>query len=316
MKTGQLSRRRFIGNSAMAVAGVFILPKVSFARSFFGANDKPNSVVGGVLIGVTTYSYRDMKNVTAEDMLQYCLQDNISGVELRGDATELSAGAPKKAAGQSAAEFSKAMADWRASVPMDKFKEIGKMFKDAGVTIYAYKPVVFGTANTDEEINYAFNAAKALGANHCNCEMPEHNDGQTQRIGDIAKKHKMRVGYHAHTQATPSLWDTAMAQSEYNCINLDIGHYIAGNNTNTIEFIEKNHGRITSMHLKDRKVNNGPNTAWGEGDTPIKDVLLLMKKNKYKFAATIELEYKVPADSTDVKEVAKCREYAAAILSA
>jgi sugar phosphate isomerase/epimerase len=315
MKSNHLSRRGFIGTSAVAAAGALILPKISLASSFFNA-DKPNSVVGGVLIGVTTYSYGHMKNVTAEDMLQYCLQDNISGVELRGDATELSAGAPKKAAGQSNADFAKAMADWRANAPMDKFKEIGKMFKDAGVTIYAYKPVVFGAGNTDEEINYAFNAAKALGANHCNCEMPERNDAQTKRIGDIATKHKMRVGYHAHTQATPQLWDTAMAQSEYNSINLDIGHYIAGNNTDTVEFIEKNHARITSMHIKDRKVNNGPNTVFGEGDTPIKDVLLLMKKKKYKFAATIELEYKVPADSTDVKEVAKCREYMAAILSA
>jgi sugar phosphate isomerase/epimerase len=315
MKSNNLSRRGFIGTSAVAAAGALILPKISLANSFFSA-DKPNSVVGGVLIGVTTYSYGHMKNVTAEDMLQYCLQDNISGVELRGDATELSAGAPKKVAGQSNADFSKAMADWRANVPMDKFKEIGKMFKDAGVTIYAYKPVVFGTGNTDEEINYAFKAAKALGANHCNCEMPEHNDAQTKRVGDIAAKHKIRVGYHAHTQATPELWDTAMAQSEYNCINLDIGHYIAGNNTDVTGFIEKNHARITSMHIKDRKVNNGPNTVFGEGDTPIKDVLLLMKKKKYKFAATIELEYKVPADSTDVKEVAKCREYMAAILSA
>jgi sugar phosphate isomerase/epimerase len=315
MKSNHLSRRGFIGTSAVAAAGALILPKISLASSFFKA-DKPNSVVGGVLIGVTTYSYGHMKNVSAEDMLQYCLQDNISGVELRGDATELSAGAPKKAAGQSNADFAKAMADWRANAPMDKFKEIGKMFKDAGVTIYAYKPVVFGAGNTDEEINYAFNAAKALGANHCNCEMPEHNDAQTKRIGDLATKHKVRVGYHAHTQATPELWDTAMAQSEYNCINLDIGHFIAGNNPDVVGFIEKNHARITSMHIKDRKVNNGPNTVFGEGDTPIKDVLLLMKKKKYKFAATIELEYKVPADSTDVKEVAKCREYMAAILSA
>ncbi len=315
MNINNLSRRGFIGSSAIAAAGALILPKTTFANSFFKA-DKPNSVVGGVLIGVTTYSYGHMKNVTAEDMLQYCLQDNISGVELRGDATELSAGAPKKAAGQSAADFNKAMADWRANVPMDKFKAIGKMYKDAGVTIYAYKPVVFGTNNTDAEIEYAFNAAKALGANHCNCEIPEHNDAQTKRIGDLATKHKMRVGYHAHTQATPQLWDTAMAQSEYNCINLDIGHFIASNHPDVVGFIEKNHARITSMHIKDRKVNNGPNTEFGLGDTPIKDVLLLMKKNRYKFPATIELEYKVPADSTDVKEVAKCREYMAAILSA
>ncbi|GAA4096228.1 sugar phosphate isomerase/epimerase [Mucilaginibacter panaciglaebae] len=316
METKHLSRRGFIGSSALAAAGMLILPKTNFASAIFSGADKPNSVVGGVLIGVTTYSYGHMKNVTAEDMLQYCLQDNISGVELRGDAMELSAGAPKKVAGQSATDFNKAMANWRANVPMDKFKEIGKLYKDAGVTIYAYKPVVFGPGNTDEEINYAFNAAKALGANHCNCEMPEHNDALTQRIGDIAAKHKIRIGYHAHTQSTPTLWDTAMSQSEYNCINLDIGHYVAGNNTDTLAFIEKHHARITSMHFKDRKVNNGPNTEFGLGDTPIKEVLLLMKQKKYKFPATIELEYKVPAGSTDVKEVAKCREYMAAILSA
>lgn len=315
METKHLSRRGFIGSSALAAAGMLLLPKTNFASSVFSRADKPNSVVGGVLIGVTTYSYGHMKKVTAEDMLQYCLQDNISGVELRGDATELTAGAPKKAKDQSAADFNKAMADWRANVPMDKFKEIGKMYRDAGVTIYAYKPVVFGPGNTDEEINYAFNAAKALGANHCNCEMPK-SDAQTQRIGDIAAKHKMRIGYHAHTQSTPTLWDTALTQSEYNCINLDIGHYVAGNNTDTIAFIEKHHARITSMHFKDRKVNNGPNTEFGLGDTPIKEVLLLMKQKKYKFPATIELEYKIPADSTDVKEVAKCRAYMAAILSA
>jgi sugar phosphate isomerase/epimerase len=316
METNHLSRRGFIGSSAIAAAGMLMLSKTSFASSVFGGADKPNSVVGGVLIGVTTYSYGHMKNVSAEDMLQYCLQDNISGVELRGDAAELTAGAPKRAAGQSGPDYAKTMADWRANVSMDKFKAIRKMYHDAGVNIYAYKPVVFGTNNTDEEIEYALKAAKALGATHCNCEMPEHNDAQTKRIGDLATKHKMRVGYHAHTQATPTLWDTAMAQSEYNCINLDIGHYIAGNNTNTIEFIEKNHARITSMHIKDRKVNNGPNTEWGQGDTPIKDVLLAMKKNHYKFPATIELEYKIPAGSDDVKEVLKCREYAAAILSA
>jgi len=315
MNIRHLSRRRFIGSSAVAAAGTLLLPKTTFAHSFFGVADKTNSVVGGVLIGVTTYSYRDMKNVTAEDMLQYCLQNNLSGVEPRGDAAELSAGAPKHKAGQSGADFNKTMAQWRATVSMDVFKQIGKKFKDAGVQIYAYKPVVFGDHNTDDEINYAFNAGKALGANHCNCEMPE-SDEQTKRIGDIAAKHKMRIGYHAHTQATPTLWDTAMGQSEYNCINLDIGHYVAGNNPSPVDFILKNHERITSMHIKDRKVNNGPNTEWGQGDTPIKDVLLLMKKNHYKFPATIELEYKIPAGSDDVKEVTKCREFAAAILSA
>lgn len=314
METKHLSRRGFIGSSALATAGMLLLPKTNFASSLVSAASKPNSVVGGVLIGVTTYSFSHMV-VDAEHMLQYCLQCNISGVELRGDAAEATAGAPKHEKGQLPAEYAKAMANWRANVSMDKFKAIGKMYKDAGVHIYAYKPVVFGANNTDAEMDYAFNAAKALGANHCNCEMPESHE-LTQRIGDIASKHKMRIGYHAHTQSTPTLWDIPMSQSKYNCINLDIGHYVAGTSTSPIEFIEKNHERITSMHIKDRKFHDGPNTEWGQGDTPIKEVLELMKKSHYKFPATIELEYKIPAGSDDVKEVAKCREFAAAILSA
>ena len=65
------------------------------------------------------------------------------------------------------------------------------------------------------------------------------------------------------------------------------------------------------MHIKDRKFNNGPNAPWGQGDTPIKEVLALMKKNKYKFPATIELEYNIPEGSDAVKEVKICRAYAA-----
>jgi len=166
-----------------------------------------------------------------------------------------------------------------------------------------------GKKNTDAEINYAFNAGKALGCTHVTVELPE-DDELTQRLGDKAAEHKIYVGYHAHTQATPTLWDTALRQSDYNAINLDIGHYVAGTSSSPIDFILKNSDRIVSMHIKDRKFKNGPNAPWGEGDTPIKEVLALMKKKKYKFPATIELEYNIPAGSDAVKEVIKCREYA------
>jgi len=138
---------------------------------------------------------------------------------------------------------------------------------------------------------------------------------QTQRLGDLAEKHDMMVGYHAHTQATPTLWDTALSQSDHNGINLDIGHYTAGTSSSPVDFILKNHKRILSMHLKDRKFHNGPNMPWGQGDTPIKEVLQLMKKNGYKFPATIEQEYKIPEGSDAIKEVKICREYAKNALS-
>lgn len=311
MKDHNISRRRFIGSTAMAAAGVALASKSTFAASLF--QSKPNSKINGVQIGVITYSFRSMPG-SAEQLLQYILQCNINAIELMGDAAEAFAGVPKRESGEDWPTHSKKVAEWRASVSMDKFKELRKMYNDAGVTIYAWKPNALGSKNTDAEIDYAFNAGKALGVTHVTVELPT-DDAQTKRLGEFAEKHKIHVGYHAHTQATPTLWDTALSQSKYNAINLDIGHYTAGTSSSPVDFILKNHDRIMSMHLKDRKYHDGPNAPWGQGDTPIAEVLKLMQKNKYKFPATIELEYDIPKDSDAVKEVIKCREFAAKALS-
>jgi sugar phosphate isomerase/epimerase len=308
MKEQNLSRRRFVSAGMVAAAGIVLASKSSFAKAVF-ALAKPDSKINGVQIGVITYSFRSMPG-SAEELLKYILQCNINAIELMGDAAEAYAGAP---AYDKSPDYASKIAAWRASVSMDKFVELRKMYNDAGVKIYAWKPNALGEKNTDAEIDYAFNAGKALGCSHVTVELP--GEAQTKRLGAIAAKHKMMVGYHAHTQATPTLWDAALAQSPYNAINLDIGHYTSGTSTSPVDFILKNHDRIVSMHIKDRKFHDGPNRPWGEGDTPIKDVLLLMKNNKYKFPATIEFEYDIPAGSDAVKEVIKCRQYAEKILS-
>jgi len=309
MKKQNVSRRQFIGTGIIAAAGIALSSKSAFANSIF-AGTKPNSKINGVQIGVITYSFRSMPG-SIEQILQYCLDCNINAIELMGDAAEAYAGAPKY---DSSADFGSRMATWRESTLMDSFVAIRKMYNDAGVTIYAWKPNALNAKNTDGEITYAFNAGKALGCSHVTVELPEDNV-QTQRLGDLAEKNGMMVGYHAHTQATPTLWDVALAQSDHNGINLDIGHYCAGTSSSPIDFIRKNHKRILSMHLKDRKFHDGPNMPWGQGDTPIKDVLVLMKKEGYKFPATIEQEYKIPDGSDAVKEVKICREYAKQALS-
>jgi len=308
MKKQNVSRRQFIGTSMIAAAGMVLASKASFSHSIF-AKGKPNSKINGVQIGVITYSFRSMPG-SIEQILQYCIECNINDIELMGDAAEAYAGAP---AYDSSADYAARLAQWRESTLMDPFIAIRKLYNDAGVNIYAWKPNALNAKNTDGEITYAFNAAKALGCTHVTVELPD--ELQTQRLGDLAEKNDMMVGYHAHTQATPTLWDIALGQNDHNGINLDIGHYVAGTSTSPIDFIRKNHKRILSMHLKDRKFHDGPNMPWGQGDTPIKEVLALMKKEGYKFPATIEQEYKIPEGSDAVKEVIKCREYAKAALS-
>ena len=307
---GHVTRRSFLLKGSIATVGLLLARPSAWATSLDFAG-KPNSKFFGVQIGVITYSYRSMPH-DVQQLLKYILESGISAVELMGDSVEEYAGIP--------ADKSK-VAEWRSTVSMDKFKEVKKMYNKAGVSIYAFKPSALGEKNTDAEIEYALRAGKALGANSVTVELPK-DPAQSKRLGMLAAKHKMYIGYHAHTQATDTAWDVALSQSPYNSMNLDCGHYIASGGNNTKEsllaLIQAKHDRITSIHLKDRKSkeHGAANLMWGEGDTPIKEILNLLKEKKYKFPATIELEYKIPAGSDAVKETKKCVEYAKHALGA
>jgi sugar phosphate isomerase/epimerase len=208
----------------------------------------------------------------------------------------------------------KEIAHWRSSVSMDKFIQLRKMYNDAGVSIYAWKPSALGEKNTDAEIDYALRVAKELGASHVTVELPA-NSAQSKRLGAFADQHKIGVAYHGHLQQTITAWDEALSQAKYNGLNCDVGHYVAAG-FDPIPLLESKHDRIYSMHLKDRKskANGGANMPWGEGDTPVVGILQMMKKNKYKFPATVEMEYEIPDGSDAVKEVAKCVEFSRKVL--
>jgi sugar phosphate isomerase/epimerase len=194
---------------------------------------------------------------------------------------------------------------------MDKFKEFGKMYNNAGVNIYCHK-LAPGNGASDAEFDYYFNIAKAMGATQISLEQGPANE-HTQKLGDFAVKHGMMTAYHAHLQATITAWDDLIAQSKGNGVNLDAGHYVAGSGKSPIPAIEKyaNMGRMCSLHLKDRTTpaHCELNLPWGQGETPIAEILQTIRKNKWKFPATIELEYQIPAGSDAVTEVKKCYEF-------
>jgi sugar phosphate isomerase/epimerase len=269
---------------------------------------KPDSKFDGVQIGVITYSYRSMPGANdARELLKYIVDSGVSGIELMGPAAEIYAGAPKGGA----AELKK----WRLSASMDKYKELRKMYNDAGVRIYAFK-LEPKPDMSDEEYEYIFHVADTLGASHVTLELPKNTEF-TKRLGDFAAKKHMLAAYHAHTQATLTAWDAVLDQSKGNAINLDCGHYVAGTSESPVPLIRKHHDRIASMHLKDRKKasNGGANLPWGQGETPIREILQLMRQEKYKFPASIELEYEVPTGSDAVAEVSKCVQFCKSALA-
>ena len=196
---------------------------------------------------------------------------------------------------------------WRTSVSMDRFKTLRTMFNDAGVSIYAWKQLA--PDMSDAEMDYVFNVAEALGCTHTTLELLE-DEAQLKRIGQFAEKHKIYAAYHTHLQGSMTAFDRAFAASKYNMANVDLGHYVAAGG-DPVQFLNKFHDRVASFHLKDRQTpaHGQGNLAWGKGDTPLRDILQLVKKNGWTMPASIELEYDVPAGSDAVKEVAKCLAY-------
>ena len=194
---------------------------------------------------------------------------------------------------------------WRMGVSMDKVKEFRKKFDDAGIGIQVVKwDGIFAMA--DDEVDYCFQVSKAVGAVALSTEISYPD---TKRMGTFADKHKMPIGYHGHATTSAALFETSLAEAKYNAVNLDLGHFTAGQNTSPIPFLKKNHDRITHIHVKDRKLNDGPNVPFGQGDTPIKEALQLIRDNKWNIQAILEFEYPVPEGSDLDKELLKSMQY-------
>lgn len=308
-----ISRRRFLRTTA-AAAAYAAFPFVPGARLD----------MNGVQVGAITYSYRQLPG-SAEEILGYLTENGMDTVELMGNTAEAYAGAPEgpswsgrrrnEMSEAERAEFQaardahdEAIRAWRLEASMEPFEALGKMYSDAGVAIDILK---LGRPEwSDEEIDYAFNAARAVGARGISFEI---SDEAAERMAPFATKHEMFVGMHNHTQVgDPGFtFEKPLSFSPYNMLNLDIGHYVAGTDKSPIPILEKYHDRITHLHLKDRKKGSdgGDNVPWGEGDTPIAEVLQLLQREGWPITAMIELEYPIPEDSSVLAEMSKCVAY-------
>lgn len=294
---------------------------------------KPDSVVGGVTVGVITYSFRALPG-SAEETLRYCVDCRISGVELMSNVAESYAGAPLppprvfrpgaprtppspeqiEARRQAGAAISK----WRATTSMEKYKAFRRMYEDAGVKIYAFKlpPTL---EMPDAEYAYIWNVAETLGADHITMELPT-SDELLQRVAAYAAKRGIAIAFHTHGQGGASGFDKVLAASPKTALNFDVGHYFGVNGESPVPLIEKYHARISSLHLKDRQGPTAPgkggaNMPWGQGGTPLKEILQLMKRKGYKFPASIEYEYQTPEGSDVLSEIKKCVAYCRAALA-
>ncbi|HEY7181738.1 MAG TPA: TIM barrel protein [Blastocatellia bacterium] len=322
------SRREF---GKLTLAGLPMT--VALARGSARGSGRIDSKINGVRIGIQSYSFR---TISLDEAIKAMAEIGIGECELFSGHVEPRMGPPPGAAGAPGAgqppqgppgggqgemtpERREAMREamrkrqeeirqWRLSVSLDHFKDIRKKFDAAGIRLQGYN-YSFNDNFTDEEIDRGFQMAEALGVKLITASSTLSS---AKRVAPFADKYKITVAMHGHSNlkdpnqfAKPESFSAALAMSKYFAVNLDVGHFFAAG-FDPIAYIEANHDRITNLHLKDRKKDNGPNTPWGEGDTPIKQVLHLLKQKKYDIPANIEYEYN-GADA--VVEVGKCFQY-------
>jgi sugar phosphate isomerase/epimerase len=268
---------------------------------------KIDSTVSGVRLGTITYSFRELPRTPgAPDAVDVALKALIDcGIgEIELFSPDLQPRVERE-------ELRK----WRLSTPMEHFRTVRKRFDDAGISLFAYT-VNFRDDFTDEELEKSFEQANALGVNIIAASTQL---SVAKRLVPFAERHKIYVAVHGHSDvkhpdefSSPETFSKALAMSKYFRVNLDIGHFTAAN-FDAVAYIRENHEYITHLHMKDRKKNDGPNMPWGEGETPIRQVLLLLKEKKYPIRAFVEYEYRGPG--TPIDEVKECMAYMRRVLA-
>lgn len=197
-----------------------------------------------------------------------------------------------------------ALRKWRLEVDLNRYRAVAKKFTDAGLKFYSLN-LSFNDSYSDDEIARGMEMARALGTRIITVSSPM---SVLPRVAPIAEKHDVIVALHNHTTG-PDEFAQAMALSKNMWVNLDVGHFFASGH-DPIAYIKAHHGRITNLHVKDRMANQGREMPFGEGQTPLRETLLLVRDSKYDFPVCIE--YVGPAGPP--AELKQCFDYCKAVL--
>lgn len=332
------SRREFgrlsVAAAALAGSSGFLSSAVKAAEA------RVPTEFGGVRMGVCLYDFRDVpRNPNQAAYIDYfvdaCRQVGAGLVEINSpylepvndlpasgiprlwdarpvSANTLAASTPAwlKMSPEDLQKQRVMLRNWRLNTPMSYFTGIRRKFESAGLTPFSYV-TTFSTDMTDPEIDVMFRQATALGVsifstNQTKVEM-------ALRLAPFAERHKIDLGFHNHTAvqnpnevASLDSFQRLFSVSPRFKANLDVGHYAAANQ-DALAFVKQFPDRITHLHMKDRKRDNGPGTVWGEGDAPLKEILLYLRDTKSKIPAIVEYEYR--GAGSGIVETKRCIDF-------
>ena len=313
-----------------------LLPALAASAALAQASRRFSNRIQGVRIGAITYSYRSLKDPSAPysaaevdrlvDRLVAAFQeDEIDCAEFWiGMIEPPRPGGPHPNPSDPAARIGReALRQWRKERPLEIFRRARRKFEDAGVEIYSAM-YNFDDACTDDELDCAFDMANALGTSRitANCTVKS-----IRRVAPFADKHRTIVAAHGEIMpGDPELDGMVFADNLAAALNLspyiwtapDIGH-MTRYGQDVVKFVRDCHLRISTLHLKEGLKNhpefhNDHNTPeWGQGNVPFRELLQLVKNERYPFPAMIEYEY--AGKGTAVQEVRRCLDFCRAMLA-
>jgi len=271
----------------------------------------------GVPLGVDTASFRDLRKPGGDavnGVIEALVSAGARECELHSDLVEPLYGMPdmqrhmRTAMGKQMAR--RDLRNWRTRTPLSHFESVRQRFAQAGIAVTAYNYSI-DRSFSDEEIDRGFKMAKALGARMMTASMPLD---VARRVAPAADRQQMIVAITSRCRpaetteiATPADIDSALKLSRYFRIGADIGR-LTSDNLDAVDFIGRRHAEIASVHLKDCRRDAGGTVPWGQGDTPIREALQLLKREGWAIPAFVDYEYEATGGA--VQEIQRCLAFA------
>jgi sugar phosphate isomerase/epimerase len=282
------------------------------------AAKKIDSVVHGIQFGLQSYIFTGIglpQEGLVDTVIASMIESGLGECDLYAPLVEparfwdrIRGGGPDAARAQAREE----LGQWRNSVSLDYFRAIRKKFDDAGVEIHGLSGF---PGSTEPELARTFEIAEVLGARliTLTVTLPA-----AKRIVPLVEKSKFLVGIQGNPNMNPTNPDVISRPEQYQeavslsksyGMSFDIGD-ATGGGYDALKFVETHLGSITLIYLKDRRKDR-LSVPWGEGDTPVAEILRVVRDGKYPIRCYLDCDYKTTNRPADVK---RSFEYAKAAL--
>jgi sugar phosphate isomerase/epimerase len=283
--------------------GKFALAAVPAAGAL--AETQLPSEFNGVRLGIGSYSFRGL---TLDDIVKGLATVPFGALEL--EAVFVEPGVAAAGRTPLSPEQRETLRQWRLGPSLEDLSAVKKRFDDAGIHVYAYN-IPVDDSFTGPEMDRIFPMAQALGAGLVNVvtTLPV-----AERLIEPSAKYKMRVGFHPtggrptpDSIGTGESWRKVAALAPNFGICPDLGQR-ANWGADPLVFIREMHDRITTLHTHDT-------VPFGEGSAPVKEILLMVKSEKYAFVPTLERIYQLKPGADNVVELRNLVDYCKKVLA-